>query len=139
MGIVRMGVPEELVLKLNSVAKLDTFIETGTFYGHTAAWAAKHFDHVFTIEIDKQISETAAANMGNSHIVNYLVGDSAKILPRLVTRKHSGDGVDKKGRMSSSVEPWKSNHQLSQIALKLWNCCPNQFWWSWCCNCQLGN
>ncbi|WP_293053352.1 hypothetical protein [Moorena sp. SIO3F7] len=43
-------------------------------------------------------------------------------------RKHSGDGVDKKGRMSSSVEPWKSNRQLSQIALKLWNCCPNQFY-----------
>jgi len=84
-----MGVPKELVLKLKAASRLTTFIETGTFYGHTAAWAAKHFDQVFTIEIDETISKRAAEKMSNSNSVNYLVGDSETILPELVAELNS--------------------------------------------------
>jgi hypothetical protein len=46
MGIVRWGPPEELVLRFKRASSIDMFIETGTFKGDTASWAAAHFPSV---------------------------------------------------------------------------------------------
>jgi hypothetical protein len=80
-----MGVPEQLVLNLNQVARLSYFIETGTFYGNTAVWAANHFDNVITIEIDEEISKRAASRANNPKNINYLVGSSALMLSKVVS------------------------------------------------------
>ena len=50
MGIVHMGPPKELILQLADRYKLRGFIETGTYKGNTAVWAASYFDDVITIE-----------------------------------------------------------------------------------------
>ncbi|NEO17016.1 MULTISPECIES: class I SAM-dependent methyltransferase, partial [unclassified Moorena] len=76
---------------------------------------------------DGKITAKFASIINNGSVLGIDSSQTMVELARKTFRKHSGDGVDKKGRMSSSVEPWKSNRQLSQIALKLWNCCPNQF------------
>ena len=53
MGIVRAGIPEELTLYLKGKYSINTFVETGTYLGHTAQWAAQHFE-THTIEMSEK-------------------------------------------------------------------------------------
>jgi len=46
-----MGPPAALTLALQRRLGIQDFIETGTFHGHTTAWAARHFNRVTTIEL----------------------------------------------------------------------------------------
>ncbi|HEY4328599.1 MAG TPA: hypothetical protein VGN88_02595 [Phycisphaerae bacterium] len=52
MGLVNFGVPRELVLAARQRFKIRNFVETGTFRGDTAHFAAQYFDQVVTIEFD---------------------------------------------------------------------------------------
>lgn len=50
MGSVRLGVPENQALRIRDAMGLNWFVETGTYKGATARWAAAHFGNVITIE-----------------------------------------------------------------------------------------
>ena len=86
MGIVRMGPPEDLVLLLKRDLNVSTFVETGTFKGVTAAWAAKHFERVFTIENSKMYFDEAANNYKYLQNIEFLFGDSRAVLKNVVTK-----------------------------------------------------
>jgi hypothetical protein len=51
MGSVRFGIPRELALALKAKHGIRFFTETGTLEGHTALWAAEHFESVVTVDI----------------------------------------------------------------------------------------
>jgi hypothetical protein len=84
MGIVTMGVPQEIVLGLAKAAGADTFIETGTFQGGTTRWAARHFRQVHTIERSEALFRQHSPELAALPGVTPHLGDSREILPRIV-------------------------------------------------------
>ncbi|PIU61387.1 MAG: hypothetical protein COS85_21125 [Armatimonadetes bacterium CG07_land_8_20_14_0_80_59_28] len=84
MGLVRMGPPEELVLFLRGKYQLSHFIETGTYGGDTAAWAASLFARVTTIEASEPMYRNAVAKHGTVHNIDFLHDDSVSALGTIV-------------------------------------------------------
>jgi predicted SAM-dependent methyltransferase len=85
MGIVRSGPPVELILTLARQYNIDTFIETGTYHGETAVWAASHFNNVFTIEYSQAIYEDTLRRLGNNQNIQFFYGDSRIILRQIIS------------------------------------------------------
>lgn len=71
-----MGPPEALLLALKARLRLDDFVETGTYRGDTAAWAAAHFARVATIELSPEYHAVAVARFRAEPRVRVLLGDS---------------------------------------------------------------
>lgn len=86
MGIIRMGVPEDIVLHLKKEHRVKKFIETGTFYGHTANWASYYFDTVDTIEYSESLYKQACQTYGNKENINFHFGDTRIRLRELLIR-----------------------------------------------------
>lgn len=86
MGKIRMGPPQEMVLFLKEGAGLRSFIETGTFRGDTAQWAAAHFEEVSTIELSPIYHAAAAQRFARNRRVRALVGNSPTVLAELVPK-----------------------------------------------------
>jgi hypothetical protein len=81
MGIVTLGPPEDVVIKLAKLNNCSVFVETGTFRGETARWASKHFDIVYTIERAENIYKLYRKELQQLKNVKSLLGDSREILP----------------------------------------------------------
>ena len=89
MGLVYPGIPTPVVDELLSVFPCKYFIETGTYLGATASWAAQRFEKVFTIERSEElwaISKNKFKDLGN---VDFLLGDSREQLNELVSQINS--------------------------------------------------
>ncbi|HTY94091.1 MAG TPA: hypothetical protein VMC02_09395, partial [Steroidobacteraceae bacterium] len=84
MGTVRTGPPEDLVLRLKEILGLQEFIETGTFRGDTAAWAARHFARVTTIEWAESYHAAAQQRFRATPGVRALRGHSVEVLEAIV-------------------------------------------------------
>lgn len=76
-----LGPPSELVLGLQARYGIRSFVETGTFRGDTAAWAAEHFPSMFTIEASAEFYPQARQRLTASPNVEALLGDSRRMLP----------------------------------------------------------
>jgi hypothetical protein len=87
-----MGIPAQLVLKLVAVQQTPNFVETGTFMGGTIFWAAKHFKHATTIELNPEFSRRASEQPNCPPNIRFLVGNSADVLP-MVVAEMEGPGV----------------------------------------------
>jgi hypothetical protein len=83
MGIVRMGVPEDIALFVIDKFKVGTFVETGTFQGDTAVWASKHFKNVKTVEFSEEIYKNTKATHGAIPNIEFIFGDSRSELKKL--------------------------------------------------------
>lgn len=79
-----MGPPQDLILALQARMGLGQFVETGTFRGDTAAWAAGHFRHVVTIELSPEYHAAAAARFRGHEGIRALQGDSATRIREVV-------------------------------------------------------
>lgn len=79
-----MGPPPDLVLALARELEVHDFVETGTFKGDTAAWAARHFESVFTIELSSAYHAAALARFEALEKVKPLQGDSKLLLAEVV-------------------------------------------------------
>lgn len=84
MGLNRMGPPEALILALQQRMGLTEFVETGTYRGDTAAWAAGHFARVTTVELSPAFHTAAQARFRGQPGVRTLQGDSATVLRAVV-------------------------------------------------------
>src|SRR5713226_4543596 len=84
MGLVNPGPPSELILKLAKRYDVRDFIETGTYHGKAAMWAASFFDRVITVEYSKEIYETNVATYGETRNVDFVFGDSRSSLREIV-------------------------------------------------------
>jgi len=83
MGIIFPGIPPTLAERLNSKNSIIQFIETGTYKGGTARWAAKHFEKVITIEASEEIYKSAHAILAPFPNISHLLGTSQEHLPHL--------------------------------------------------------
>jgi hypothetical protein len=63
---------------------LRTFVETGTFYGDTAAAIRSQVDTVITIEISPQLAADARRRFERDRQVRVLEGDSGRLLPEVL-------------------------------------------------------
>ena len=83
MGLIYAGVPKSYVLSLKNRFAIECFVETGTFAGRTAAWAAGHFAQVVTIEVSEAQYRGASARLSQYANVRRLLGDSRALLSEL--------------------------------------------------------
>ena len=74
------------MLQLGDRYELKDFVETGTYYGSTASWAAVHFHSVITIEYSREIYEETATELGKKRNISCIFGDSRLVLKNLVPR-----------------------------------------------------
>lgn len=86
MGFVDFSIPKDLVYSIIDKVKFHNFIETGTFRGETSFWAAKFFDHVYTIEISPEISRETASRPDVPDNIEFLIGDSKDVMAPLCKR-----------------------------------------------------
>ena len=84
MGLYQMGPPAALVLALKQHLGLDDFVETGTYQGRTAAWAAGHFPRVTTIELSPAFHAAAVTRFQAQPQVRPLCGGSTAVLREVV-------------------------------------------------------
>ncbi|KKN85746.1 hypothetical protein LCGC14_0275510 [marine sediment metagenome] len=82
-----LRIPSLFVAEIQKRLHLCMFIDTGTWEGLTAIWAAQHFDRVHTIEIDEARFHAACGKiMGlglHDTIVTHL-GDSREVLEKII-------------------------------------------------------
>jgi hypothetical protein len=83
VGLIRPGPPEDLVLLLKERGHVATFIETGTYLGDTALWAAKHFEKVITVEMSQHFHSQASDRGREAPNIRFVLGDSGKKLESL--------------------------------------------------------
>jgi hypothetical protein len=83
VGLINQGVPEEYALLLRDEFGIRCFVETGTFYGRTAKWAAKRFERVVTIELSEPLYRHAAEALAPYDNVALLLGDTRQHLREL--------------------------------------------------------
>jgi hypothetical protein len=107
MGIVRMGIPEELALLLRDKYRIPNFVETGTYQGGTAEWATRHFEKVLTIEGQKKIYEATSARLSSIPNLTCLLGDSRDVF------KETCAGLD------GPTLFWLDSHWCGQETIRL--------------------
>lgn len=83
MGSFRNGAPEDLVLLLKERFGLTHFIETGTCHGDTAAWAAKHFPKVTTVEFSEKFYKEASERYKHLSNIDFRFQDSREACRQL--------------------------------------------------------
>jgi hypothetical protein len=84
MGQYHITIPQNLALSLRDRFGLKYFVETGTYHGKTAAWAAQHFKRVWTIEINEEFHEEAKSLYGHMEKIAFVLGDSRIALPTIL-------------------------------------------------------
>ena len=84
MGTVHQGIPQQIALELARIHDATVFVETGTFLGATARWAAQHFGRVHTIERSEGLHEQARLGLAALANVTPHLGSSREILPSIV-------------------------------------------------------
>ena len=94
--------------QLASMFGLRAFVETGTYLGDTSAIASGIFAEVHTIELSAQLATQARARFAAEPRVHVHQGDSAELLPRILSQLsvpalfwldgHYSEGVTAQGR-----------------------------------------
>ena len=84
MGLIHFGVPPQLVQAARERFSIRAFVETGTFEGDTAAFAANLFERVYTIELLGDRCEKARRRLAGEANVTVLSGDSPEMLRQIL-------------------------------------------------------
>jgi hypothetical protein len=83
MGAVTFGIPKRLVTLIKEHFAIDTFVETGTFKGQTASWAAGLFSEVYTIENSEELFGLLEKTLNNYKNIHKIFGNSASELEEI--------------------------------------------------------
>jgi hypothetical protein len=73
-----------ILKKYASAAEYGIAVETGTLFGVSALRLSRHFSRVYTIEINRELYEKAAAKFRDHDRVRVLFGDSKLVLRELL-------------------------------------------------------
>ena len=85
MGLVSLGPPADILLKLANLVYANSFVETGTFTGNTTRWASKHFAYVYTIEKSDVLYRKFNEELKQLGGVKPLFGDTRDVLPATIS------------------------------------------------------
>lgn len=88
MGIITMGVPEDATLFIKHNFNCDVFVETGTYLGNTAIWAAGNFKKVYTIEFSKSLFESTSKEHAHIENIDFCFGDTRTVLGEILVKNH---------------------------------------------------
>lgn len=89
MGIVRLGIPDEIVSKLQASFGIQTFVETGTHLGASALWASDRFQRVVTIEASEEFYNSAKQRLETKTNISIVLGDCRACLPQIIANLSS--------------------------------------------------
>jgi len=84
MGSIFNGAPRTLIEEIAKKARINTFIETGTYKGETAVWASKHFQSVYSIEASETYFNLTSRKYNGIYNLHLLHGNSASLLPEVI-------------------------------------------------------
>ena len=84
MGLVHLGIPKDIVSQLGTMYQATAFVETGTFRGETARWAAEYFDTVHTIEKSEYLYKQYSLPLSSRENIHTHLGDSRDQLPDIL-------------------------------------------------------
>jgi hypothetical protein len=87
MGQCNFGAPREAIIFLMKAFSSQHFIETGTFKGETAKWAASIFKNVSTIEGMPELYEAAKTRLSPFKNVQCFLGDSKTTLKEILKQQ----------------------------------------------------
>lgn len=76
----------------------DTWVETGTYFGHTSRWLASLASKVVTIEPEERLANRATRRMSRLENVTVIKGFSESVLPEVISE------------LSGSVAFWLDGH-----------------------------
>lgn len=85
-GLPDLPTPREkawTLIQYGSRNRLSTLVETGTYRGETVAECLRHFDRIFTIELDPALHAAARARFAGEARVTLIQGDSCSELSAL--------------------------------------------------------
>ena len=85
MGVIRMGPPTDLIIRLKECSELNSFIETGTYIGNTAYWSSQKFEKVITMENSTKMHKIVTQKFGHVNNIEFLQGDSRLLLKKVVS------------------------------------------------------
>jgi hypothetical protein len=75
---------QRTVLEYARAYRLTTLVETGTYYGEMIAAVGKHFQRIYSIELDARLAKLAQQRFCGNARVEIIEGDSQKVVPRLL-------------------------------------------------------
>jgi hypothetical protein len=103
----------DLLMELASKYKLDILVETGTYLGDMVAALISSFKHIYSVELDHELTVNARRRFVNQPHVTIMEGDSAKVLPNLLQQLsgntlfwldgHYSGGVTAKGETETPI------------------------------------
>lgn len=74
-----------LLVELGRMYGIRTLVETGTCYGGTIAAVKNHFDQIYSVELQKELYETAAETFRDYGHVHLYFGNSASKLSEVLS------------------------------------------------------
>ena len=77
----------DLIIKYANKYKSKVLIETGTYQGDTVARCLNHFDKIYSIELGQELYDYCAKRFENVDKVKIYQGNSADIIPQIVSDK----------------------------------------------------
>jgi hypothetical protein len=89
MGNVNFGIPKKITLFLKNLAKIDEFVETGTYQGNTSIWASNNFSKVFTIENSDYYYNLSKEKFKDIKNIKIIKGHTIKVLPEIFEKNNS--------------------------------------------------
>jgi hypothetical protein len=81
---------QRTVLEYARAYRLTTLVETGTYYGEMIAAVGKHFQRIYSIELDARLAKLAQQRFCGNARVEIIEGDSQKVVPRLLQQINEG-------------------------------------------------
>ena len=88
LGAIHEPPLSTLALGLAGPAGARDFVETGTFLGDALGWAARHFERVWTVEINADYQAHARRRHTGCSNIRYFLGDSASALGQICRQLH---------------------------------------------------
>lgn len=78
------AIKQELIIRYKNKHKINTLVESGTYFGDMV-WAQRNnFDKIYSIELNKDLSEFSQKRFKRNKHIEIIFGDSGKIMPILI-------------------------------------------------------